>query len=36
MKKGTLIMGVVALALTAGMVFGYSYFAGKGWKAATK
>lgn len=36
MKNNTLIMGLVAVALTAGLVYGYSYFAGKGWSAATK
>lgn len=36
MKKSGLIGGLIAVAVTAGVIFGYAYVASKGWKAAQK
>lgn len=32
MKKPSLIMGVVGLALSLAVVYGYAYAVGKGWQ----
>jgi len=32
MKKPNLIMGIVGLALSLGLIYGYVYIAGKSWK----
>jgi len=32
MKKVTLLKALIGVAVTAGLIYGYSYMAGKGWK----
>lgn len=32
MKKVTLLQGMIGVAITAGLIYGYAYMAGKGWK----
>jgi hypothetical protein len=36
MKKFNLIQGVIAVGVTAVLIFGYAYVAGKGWKESQK
>ncbi len=35
MKKVNLVTGLLAIALTAGAIYGYVYVAGKAWKKST-
>jgi len=35
MKKKNLITGLIAVAITAAVVYGYVYVAGKAWKKST-
>lgn len=36
MKKVSLVQGLIAVAITAGLIYGYAYMAGKGWKQSQK
>lgn len=36
MKKANLITGLIAVAITAGVVYGYVYIAGKAWTKSTE
>jgi len=35
MNKKNLITGLIAVAITAGAIYGYVYVAGKAWKKST-
>ncbi len=36
MKKPTLVTGVIALVISLGLIYGYTYVIGKSWKASQK
>jgi hypothetical protein len=36
MKKPNIVMGIVALVVSLGVIYGYTYVIGKSWKASQK
>lgn len=36
MKKQTILQAIIGVALTATLIYGYAYVAGKGWKQSQK
>lgn len=36
MKKGTFLQAIIGVAVTATLIYGYAYVAGKGWKKSQK
>lgn len=36
MKKVTLLQAIIGMAVTATLIYGYAYMAGKGWKQSQK
>jgi len=36
MKKVNFLQGIIAVGITAALIFGYAYVAGKGWKESQK
>lgn len=36
MKKPTILTAIIGAAITATLIYGYAYIAGKGWKQSQK
>ena len=36
MKKVTFLQAIIGVAITASLIYGYAYVAGKGWKQSQK